>query len=135
MFPPVHIGIFIICKDPFRRHFWTHQGVSWSDYASVFAITCPCSESCRSPPQPLPLPFLFQPDNCPCLHCPCWWRQGSMAAGLTAEQSCPWAGLQQLVQGSLCHRLREALWVGGEHPFRGALSQVKVACVLRSQSQ
>lgn len=28
LFPPVHTGIFIICKDPFSGHFWTHQGVS-----------------------------------------------------------------------------------------------------------
>lgn len=120
MFPPVHTGIFIICKDSFPRLFRTRQGVSWPDYESVFSITRPCSEACHSPPQLLPLAVPSQPDNCP-ISAACGWRQGSVVADLAAGQSCPWAELQQVVPGTLGHGPGEALWVGGEGSLVGAL--------------
>ena len=105
MFPPVHTGIFIICKDSFPRHFWTRQGASWPDYESVFGITCPCSEACHGPPQLLPLPTPSQPDNCPCLRCPCGWRKGSVVADLGwTELPLGWAagsGARDPPRGSL----------------------------------
>ena len=117
MFPPVHTGIFIICKGSFPRLFWTRQGVSWPDYESVFSITRPCSETCHSPPQLLPLPVPPQPDNCPVSAVPVggarvlWslvWRPDRAAPGMSCSK---WGqGPSAMDLGRLSGWEERALW-------------------------